>query len=64
PDPEKAYVEHLLSVKLALDLIYVRDASFVYDLRIIFRTVWTVLTSALGKRRFADPPEMKKALSY
>lgn len=64
PDPEKAYVDQLLPMKLALDSIYVREASLVYDLRIIFRTVWTILTSALGKRRFADPPEMKKALSY
>jgi lipopolysaccharide/colanic/teichoic acid biosynthesis glycosyltransferase len=64
PDPEKEYVERLLSVKLSLDSIYVREASFLYDLRIIFRTVWTVLRSALGKRHFADPPEMKKALSY
>jgi len=60
-DPEKAYVERLLPIKLALDMVYVREASLIYDLRIIFRTALTILAITLGKRHFADPPEMKKA---
>lgn len=60
-DPEKHYVERLLAVKLALDLVYVREGSLLYDLRIILRTVWVIISAALGKRSFSEPPEMKKA---
>ena len=60
-DPEKCYVERLLPVKLALDIVYVRNASWHYDLRIILRTVWTILAAALGRRDFPDPPELRKA---
>jgi lipopolysaccharide/colanic/teichoic acid biosynthesis glycosyltransferase len=58
---EKHYIEQLLPVKLALDVIYVREASFMYDLRIILRTIWIILSTAFGKRHYPDPPEMKKA---
>jgi lipopolysaccharide/colanic/teichoic acid biosynthesis glycosyltransferase len=59
-DPEQAYVTKLLPVKLALENVYVREANLVYDLRIILRTVWTILQMALGRQDFPDPPEMKK----
>jgi lipopolysaccharide/colanic/teichoic acid biosynthesis glycosyltransferase len=58
---EQQYVEQLMPVKLALDIVYVREASFVYDLKIILRTIGVILAIALGKREFADPPEMIKA---
>jgi lipopolysaccharide/colanic/teichoic acid biosynthesis glycosyltransferase len=58
-NPERDYLEKLLPLKLALDEVYVRQAGFVYDLRIIFRTLIVIALIALGKRRFADPPEMK-----
>ena len=38
-DPEKAYVEEVMPAKLALDLRYVRERSFLLDLRIILATV-------------------------
>jgi len=57
-DPERDYVEKVLPVKLALEQVYVRQASFCYDLRLIFRTVGVIVLIALGKRRFRDPPEM------
>jgi len=63
PDAEAEYVERILPIKLALDVIYVRQASFRYDLAIIFRTVFVILAATLGKRRFADPPEMAEARS-
>ena len=59
-DPERDYVEKVLPVKLALDEVYVREASFCYDLRLIARTVWIIALIALGRRRFRDPPEMAK----
>jgi len=60
-DPEAAYVAQLLPIKLALDLVYVRRASLGYDLRIIARTVWVLVTALCGRRRFPEPPEMPAA---
>jgi hypothetical protein len=62
-DPERDYLERLLDTKLALDTVYVREASFAYDLLIIFRTLWTIAAIGFGKRRFPNPPEMIKALA-
>jgi len=59
--PEQDYYEKLLPVKLALDLVYVREASFFYDGSVIFRTLWVILQIGLGKKQFGDPPEMSKA---
>jgi len=59
-NPERAYLEKLLPVKLALDAVYVREASFLYDLRIIGRTLAVVVQIAFGRRDFPDPPEMAK----
>lgn len=59
---ESIYAERLLPVKLALDTIYAREASFAYDIRVIMRAVWVILCVALGKTRFRDPPELRKAI--
>jgi lipopolysaccharide/colanic/teichoic acid biosynthesis glycosyltransferase len=60
-DPEAAYVERLLPVKLALDAVYVRHASLAYDARIVGRTLWVIVATLAGRRRFADPPELAEA---
>ncbi|MBL0176394.1 MAG: sugar transferase [Ignavibacteria bacterium] len=60
-DTEQVYAQQLLPVKLALELVYVRNASFFYDLRIIARTVLVIAAMLAGKRRFAPPPEMAVA---
>lgn len=60
-DPEICYLKKILPIKLALDIVYVRELSFLYDLKIIFRTIWTILLISFGKNSFPDPPEMKKA---
>ncbi len=57
-NPEAAYVQQLLPVKLALELVYVRHRSLLYDVRIILRTALTILQIAAGKKNFPDPPEM------
>jgi lipopolysaccharide/colanic/teichoic acid biosynthesis glycosyltransferase len=61
-DPEQAYVARLLPVKLALEGVYVREASFWYDLRLLFRTAWVILQVGLGRQHFPDPPEMREVL--
>ncbi|MGH7494862.1 MAG: sugar transferase [bacterium] len=58
---ERSYLEKQLKLKLALELVYVREASLFYDARIVLRTLLVILAIALGKRRFGDPPEMEKA---
>lgn len=59
--PERDYVERLLPVKMAIELVYVRRAGVWYDLGIIARTVWVIAASLLGRREFADPPELREA---
>ncbi|MGH7559673.1 MAG: sugar transferase [Gemmatimonadales bacterium] len=60
-DPERLYLERVLPLKLALDLVYVRRASFGYDLVIIARTLWVIASSLAGRRRFPEPPELDEA---
>jgi len=60
-DPEAAYAERLLPVKLALDVVYVRHASLWYDARIVARTLWVIVTTLVGRRHFPDPPELAEA---
>lgn len=43
PDPERAYVETILPVKLEYYQRYVRERSFWLDLRIIFRTLAAIV---------------------
>jgi len=43
-DPEKMYVEEIMPAKLKLNLKYVREQSFLVDLKIIFRTVMKILS--------------------
>jgi lipopolysaccharide/colanic/teichoic acid biosynthesis glycosyltransferase len=54
------YVRDLLPLKLALDLEYVRHASFWYDVRIVGRTVAVLAARACGRRQFRDPPELRR----
>ncbi len=43
PDPERTYMEKIRPEKIRLQLKYVRERSFLVDLRIIFETLKTVL---------------------
>lgn len=61
-DPEKSYVSQLLPIKLALEVVYVRNGALISDLRIIARTLFTIAGIALGKRNFKEPRELTAAL--
>jgi len=39
PDPEKAYIDIVMPAKLKLNLKYIREQSFMTDVKIIFKTV-------------------------
>jgi len=43
PDPEAAYIEQILPEKIALARQYIERSSLVYDLGIIFRTLWRIV---------------------
>lgn len=54
-DPERSYIQELLPRKLALELDYVRRASFSLDLRIIAQTVAVIIQVGFGRQEFGDP---------
>jgi len=54
------YVEALMPRKLALDRVYMRHASVLYDLRVIARTCFVIVARALGSTRFPEPPEVRE----
>ena len=60
-DAERDYFERLMPLKLALDRVYIRRASFLYDLDLIAHTAAVVVSRAFGRRQFPDPPEMEAA---
>ncbi|MFN2570961.1 MAG: sugar transferase [Gemmatimonadales bacterium] len=60
-DPEARYVDELLKTKLALDRVYIREASLRRDVAIIGRTLWTIGAVARGRRKFKIPREMSAA---
>jgi lipopolysaccharide/colanic/teichoic acid biosynthesis glycosyltransferase len=60
-DVEADYARELLPRKLALDLVYVRRASWFYDMRIIARAATVIVARGCGRRRFMDPPELSRA---
>ena len=60
-DPERGYVERLLPLCLALDLVYVRRASLAYDATLVARTVAQIVTTVCGRPWAADPPEFAQA---
>lgn len=60
-NPEQAYVERLLPVRLALDQVYVHRASLSYDAVLVARTVGLIVAVVCGRRRFGDQPEMAEA---
>ena len=60
-DPERDYIERLLPIKLALDVVYVRRASVWYDARIVARTLVVIIGLILGRRVFPVPRELAEA---
>lgn len=60
-DPEGTYIRDLLPLKLALELVYVRERSLPGDLGIILRTAVTIARTGAGRTVFVDPPELAAA---
>jgi lipopolysaccharide/colanic/teichoic acid biosynthesis glycosyltransferase len=43
-DPNQFYIDVIMQDKLAIDLEYVRNASFWYDIKLIFMTFWEIVS--------------------
>lgn len=43
-DPEKTYLEEIRPEKIRLQLKYIKDHSFVVDIKIILKTLWKVIS--------------------
>ena len=43
-DPEKYYIEVIMQEKIKLYLQYVEKQSFIYDIALIFKTFWMIVT--------------------
>lgn len=43
-DPEKYYIEVIMQEKIKLYLEYVEKTSFWYDIKLIFKTFWVIIT--------------------
>ncbi len=54
-DPERTYIERIMPAKLALDLRYVRERSFLLDMKIIAHTIRRVFFGWRGKRKSTRP---------
>jgi lipopolysaccharide/colanic/teichoic acid biosynthesis glycosyltransferase len=55
------YVQRLLPAKLALDRVYIKRPTLLYDIRVILRTIVTIVARTLGRQSFSDPPERAEA---
>lgn len=57
------YEEKFLPQKLSLEVYYIKNRSFFYDLRIVARTFFTILGILFGKKNFKEPKELSAALA-
>ena len=59
-DAETAYVSNLLHVKLALDIYYLEHWSLLYDIKIILRTLYAILSTSFTAKELDYPIEYKR----
>ena len=43
-NPDQFYIDVIMQDKLAIDLEYVQNASFCYDIKLIFQTFWEIVS--------------------
>ena len=58
---EETYIKKILPLKVKIDVVYVRNKSFFYDLTIIMKTVIIIFQRSLGKKNFPLPNEFHLA---
>ena len=55
---EEVYAKDLLPIKLALEAVYLKRPTLIYDLKLIFRTMIAIAQIAAGKTEFDEPREI------
>lgn len=61
PNSEFYYLENIMPIKVALDVVYSRNKSLIYDLNIIMRTIRIIFLKISGKTTFPEPKELNEA---
>ncbi len=56
---EDDYINEFMPMKLDVELYYIDNRNCIYDLKIIARTVATILQIMAGKKEFIEPKEVK-----
>lgn len=56
---EDDYINEFMPMKLDVELYYIDNRNCIYDLKIIVRTVVTILQIMAGKKDFIEPKEVK-----
>lgn len=55
---EQLYIHEFLPVKLDIELYYIEHQALIYDMKIIIRTIITIIQILLGKEEFNEPKEV------
>lgn len=56
-DDEDQYIREILPIKMEMELYYTENKTFLYDIKLIFRTVLIIVLKIFGKKEFPYPPE-------
>ena len=54
---EETYIKEILPLKVKIDVVYVRNRSFLYDVKIIIKTFIIIVLRSFGKKDFPLPKE-------
>ena len=54
---EAFYIKEILPLKVRIDVVYVRNKSFLYDLLIVMKTCLIIFNRIVGKKNFKLPKE-------
>lgn len=53
-DPQKYYINHILPQKLPLDIDYIKNRSFLKNLKYLFQAIWVVIVGVISRRHLWD----------
>lgn len=58
-ESQEDYVNEFMPLKLKMEVYYVNNSSFFYDISIIFKTAYIIILKTFGKKVFKEPNESK-----
>lgn len=57
-EDEESYEKEFMPKKLKLELYYVNNRSFWYDIQLVLKTAWLIIQKTCGKNAFEEPKEL------